>query len=74
MECHESELRSAKEYIDKQLELLVAELNRTQEVLGDQQVELKKSKVYNESLENKNRVCWVYCNDNMANNYLPLRP
>ena len=52
----ESELKEENEDISKKLKLSVSDLSETQAMLGGHQVELRKLKVYSQSLESKHRV------------------
>ena len=59
-ECHEEELEKKRKGMEEQISLLSEKMKMIHDVLDHQQVELKKSKVYNELLENKHKVCEVY--------------
>ena len=59
-ECHEEELEKKRKGAEEQISLLSEKIKMIHDVLDHQQVELKKSKVYNELLENKHKVCEVY--------------
>lgn len=53
METREQELRDAKQNLESQLESV---MRQSQEALNDRQVELNKSKMYNQTLEKKYEV------------------
>lgn len=56
LEAHELELKEAKRDLEAQLESVVIELQKSQEMLSDQEIELNKSKLHSSTLKNKYEV------------------
>lgn len=56
MESRKQELQSAKQNLEIQIESVI---RQSQEALNDRQVELNKSKLYNQTLEKRFEVCFA---------------
>lgn len=70
MTSHGQELLSAKRNLEVQLESV---MRQSQEALDDRQVELNKSKLYNQTLEKRYEVCFNIMHTGHTDIYSPCK-
>jgi len=61
IKCHEEELERKRNIAQNEIRALTSKADMLQGALGHQQVELRKSQVFSELLENKNKARVQWC-------------